>query len=171
MFASRTVLKIPRRSASGARFYPRADKTARPKTARPNTASPKTPHPSTSSPKNQKQKLDTLSASLVEVQDKFKTMFKRLNDSNEGAKPISHSSALHMRSYITRLSTKLRHTQLGCHLLQASKGNGTKDELLQLADIKEELRVCDFGEKLCKLGVESLESSKRPAKRQNVDHY
>ena len=163
--------KITRRSASGARFQPRANKTARPKTARPNTASPKTSYPSTGSPNNQKQRLDTLSTSLIEVQDEFKIVFKRLNDSNAGSKLISHSSALYMRSHVTRLSTKLRHIQLGCHLLRASKGNGTKDELLQLADIEEELRVCDFREKLCKLGVESLESSKRPAKQQNVDHY
>ena len=76
-----------------------------------------------------------------------------------------------MRSHITRLSSKPRHVQPGCYLLQASKGNGTKDELLQLADIEEELRMYDFREKLCRLGVESLESSKRPAKQQNVDHY
>ena len=163
--------KITRRSASGARFHPRANETARPKTARRKTASPKTSHPSTGSPKDQKKKLDTLSASLAEVQDEFKTIFKRLNDSNVGAELISHSSALYMRSHVTRLSTRLRHIQMGCHLLRASKGDGTKEELLQLAEIEEELRECDFREKLSKRGVESLEFSKRPAKQQNVNHY
>jgi len=162
--------KITRRSASGTRFHPRANETARPKTARPKTASPKTSHPSTGSPKNQKQKLDTFSASLVEVRDEFKTIFKRLNGLHAGAELISHSSALYMRSRVTRLSTKLRHIQLGCYLLRASKGNGAEEELLQLAEIEEVLRVCDFREKLCRRGVESLESSKRLAKQQNVDH-
>ncbi|OCL02850.1 hypothetical protein AOQ84DRAFT_392664 [Glonium stellatum] len=142
------------------------------KTTEPKTARSKASHSlSTAEPEDQKQKLKYLSVSLTEVQDKFKIILKSLNDSNAGLKYISFPSVLYMRSDVTRLSTKLRHIRMDCDSTAASKGNGTEEELLQLAEIEETLRRCDFQAKLCETGVKSLETSKRPTKRQKTEHY